>query len=89
MSSLFKSGVWTFALSVIGFCLVAGGVCGPKSDLGGYLAEATMVGAPVGIAMCILAGLRALVKRKPEQLRHSRAGTDAMTHAEYDKKKWK
>jgi len=70
MSPLFKSGVWTFGLCAIGFCLVAGGVCGPRSDLGGYLAEATMIGAPIGIVMCIFAGLRALVKRKSQQLRH-------------------
>jgi hypothetical protein len=69
MSTLFKTGVWTFAPCAIGFCLVAGGICGPRTDLGGYIAEATIVGAPAGIVMCILAGLRALIQRKLEKPR--------------------
>jgi len=66
MSLLLKSGIWLFVLSVVGFCLVAGGVCGPTTDLGTYIAEATMLGAPLGIAMCIAVGMWALIKRKSE-----------------------
>jgi hypothetical protein len=65
MSRLFKSGVWIFIVCAIGFILSASGVCGPTSDLGTYVAEATMIGAPVGIAICIFAGLRALFRQNP------------------------
>jgi hypothetical protein len=66
MALLLKSGIWLFVLSVVGFSLVAGGVCGPTTDLGTYVAEATMFGAPLGIVMCIAVGVWTLIKKKPE-----------------------
>jgi hypothetical protein len=64
MPVLLKSGIWIFVLSVVGFVLSASGMCGPDTDFGTYVAEAAMFGAPLGVGMCVVAGVRAMFKRR-------------------------
>jgi hypothetical protein len=66
VSLLLKSGSWIFVLSVIILFFPANGVSGPTTEAGTYAAETVLVSAPVGILMCIAAGVRAIVRNKPE-----------------------
>ena len=63
---LLKSGIWIFVLSVVVFFLMQNGVSGPTTELQTYIAEAAMFGAPLGIGICISAGVRSLFKRKTD-----------------------
>jgi hypothetical protein len=65
MSPLLKSGLWILIVGVVVFFFTASGVSGPTTEKGTLLAEAAMVAAPVGLLLCIAAGVKAII-RKPD-----------------------
>jgi hypothetical protein len=63
MSRLLKLGLWIFILSVVVFALSMNGVSGPRTETGTYIAEAAMIAAPIGLLLCLVAGVRAFIGR--------------------------
>lgn len=52
-----------FIISALAFGLLQNGVSGPSTEAGTYVAEAAIFAAPIGLLMCTVAGIRALVRR--------------------------
>jgi len=63
MSSLLKLGLWILILGVVVFALSMNGVSGPRTEAGTYIAEAAMIAAPIGLLLCVVAGVRAFIRR--------------------------
>jgi hypothetical protein len=61
--ALVKYGLWTSAICVVAFVAAAGGICGPSSDLGTYVAEAAMFGVPLGLVASIAGGVMKAIQR--------------------------